>query len=510
MKKNVIKKRPTAWQEFLFLIRSRVLIRLPFLLILGLVAAVPLPLSQPVNLGNMVNSPDNDFSPTLSEDGNTMIFNAKRNGRRYMDLYITEYSEGQGWSEPEMISELSSEFNEETPFLSADGQTLYFASDRDGSTELPRDNLGRVGVSYDIYWSQRTFSGWSPPERLPGQVNTAEHQRSPAVSQDGQTFYFTSWPFGNIEASRIMQADIAGGRFVNPRPLPAPVNTGSQDAGLVPLPDGEGYVFSSRRSGGYGGWDLYYTKQEGSSWTEPENLGPEVNSEANELHFSLAGGRMFFSSNRPGGQGLYDIYTIDVSENYYMTFVIVDSQTGDPVETDVYTRLADEDWQDRDAGRNGRLAVRTELGAEISLRVLAHDYLPFEEPFTFQPFAEHVVELERAEQGASFISAIYFRPNSYEIDEQSFETLESLVRYLERNAHLRVKIIGHTDLHGGASYNDLLSLRRARAVKEHLVEKGIAAERFEVEGRGFRDPVVAERGEPYDEQNRRTEFLILE
>ena len=177
----------------------------------------------PQNLGTPVNSEKNDFAPTLSPDGSYMIFNSNRNGA-YQDLFISYYKDG-AWQTPKPLTRLNSPYNDESPFLSFDGTTLLFSSDRDGSCELPRDESGTVRVSFDLYRSRLVNGEWTVPERLPGQVNTAAHEKSPSLSRDGKTLYYCMWPFGDIARATLMTAAYRGEEegFCDPKPMPAPL-----------------------------------------------------------------------------------------------------------------------------------------------------------------------------------------------------------------------------------------------------------------------------------------------
>ena len=184
-----------------------------------------IPLPEPVN------SPENDFAPSFTLDGNTMVFNSKR-GNTLQDIYICHRTDGR-WGVPRPIDAINSPFNDETPFITADGKVILFASDRDGSIEAPRDAQGRVRVSYDLYWAQFYDGAWTRPMRLPGYVNTAMHERAPSLGPDKRSLYYTAWPFGNPAASRIMRAEIAGNIFTNIKALPNPINTNHHDSCLT-------------------------------------------------------------------------------------------------------------------------------------------------------------------------------------------------------------------------------------------------------------------------------------
>jgi hypothetical protein len=94
------------------------------------------------------------------------------------------------------------------------------------------------------------------------------------------------------------------------------LNSASQDK--CPYVDGELLVFTSDRPGGYGGFDLYYSRRDGNTWLEPVNFGEKINTEYDEYrpivmqNFEFVNDLMLFSSNRPGGKGGYDLYYVGI------------------------------------------------------------------------------------------------------------------------------------------------------------------------------------------------------
>ncbi|MBN1534902.1 MAG: PD40 domain-containing protein [Spirochaetes bacterium] len=382
--------------------------------------------APPKNLGAPVNSERNEFAPAVSRDGSYLVFNSNRGGR-YQDLFISYRTDGK-WTDPAPLTAVNSPYNDETPFLSADGTILLFSSDRDGSMEMPKDAQGRIRVSYDLYWSKKTDDGFAAPERLPGGVNSVYHEKTPSLSFDGKTLYLSRWSFGNMSDSKLMKAHYRGGVFADPEYLPEPFNTGSQDFALIPAEDLKGFFFSSNRPGGLGNWDLYFIPFSDDKFGTPVNLGDKVNSEESEIYLTRADQRFYICSSRKGGAGLFDIY----------------------------------------------------------------------ESFVFK-------------KGSGFETrAIHFDYNEHVIKSESYPYLDALSRFIGENENLRLEIIGHTDLHGSDDYNNKLSLKRAEAVKDYLRGKGIRADRFSILGAGKSRPAVNRTGKGYDELNRRTEFRIIE
>lgn len=261
----------------------------------------------PRNIGTPVNSAKNDFAPAISPDGSYMIFNSGRHGK-YQDLYITYLKDGT-WSEPEPMTKLNSPYNDETPFLSADGTVLLFSSDRDGSIEMPRNDLNQIRVSFDLYWSRRVNGEWTAPEPLPGSVNTQYHEKTPSLSRDGKTLYYCTWLFGDMNRTALVRAEFRNGGFLDPKPLPAPFNSGYQDLALVPAEDLEGFFFASNRPDSTGMFDLYFVSYRKGKFGAPQNLGDRVNSKENEIFLSRADQRYYICSDRGGGLGQFDLYS---------------------------------------------------------------------------------------------------------------------------------------------------------------------------------------------------------
>lgn len=480
------------------------------------------------NMGEPVNTPLDEFSPSVTADGRTMVYNSKKLGERYQSLYISERDEDGQWSKPRALRELNSIYNDEAPYITPDGKLIFFASDRDGSTEMPADASGRVRVSFDIYWSRKepNSNRWSRPLPVPGGVNTPDHERSPSLDLRTGRLFFARWPFGDFENSRIYEASYSGGRFVNAKALPQSINSGHQEAAFVPALDREnGYYFASRRPGGRGGWDIYYASYANNSYGDAKPLDERVNSEANDIYYSVREQIGFLSSDREGGLGRYDIYGIPAEAKkeppVVAQFQVRDGESRAPVQTraDVH-RAPDGGHEQQPTDSGGRFSVEARPQAELAqnaqeqvrIRIQQPGYLPFEQKYDLNAIAPgpEIIDLKPLQKDVSFdIHAIYFESNKAVIKAESYESLGELANFLKTNPGLQLEIIGHTDLHGEHQYNIDLSLKRAIAVRDYLVGKGLNQKRFQVKGAGFTRPVVDKQGEGFDEKNRRTEFRII-
>ncbi|HNJ66814.1 MAG TPA: OmpA family protein, partial [Turneriella sp.] len=147
----------------------------------------------------------------------------------------------------------------------------------------------------------------------------------------------------------------------------------------------------------------------------------------------------------------------------------------------------------------------------VRLNGSAEGYLPGSEDTDAATLADgtYLLPLRKLEKNASFdIRSIYFDFDSARIKKSSEPSLRMVLEFLKQNPKAEFEIIGHTDLAGDAEYNQSLSEKRAASVKTWLVENGIDKGRLTTSGAGKSRPVVAKRGKPFDEQNRRTEFKL--
>jgi Tol biopolymer transport system component len=189
------------------------------------------------------------------------------------------------------------------PFITPDGQRLYFSSIRaaDGS---PSGDL-------DVWVVERTKDGWSAPARVGPEVNSAGDELYPSVSRDG-TLYVASGPMRPRPGEHfdIYRAQRRGSGFAPRERLGDAINTQPvAGGGIVDAwefnpeisPDGRVLVFTSLRPGGHGLGDLYVSRFEGGAWTPARNLGPRVNTAADEYHPTLSrdGRSLYFVRRGP-------------------------------------------------------------------------------------------------------------------------------------------------------------------------------------------------------------------
>lgn len=208
---------------------------------------------------------------------------------RQSTIHVSHRQPDGTWGEPQVAS-FSGTYTDIDPFITPDGRRLYFSSIR------PVD--GEPKPALDIFYVERTPSGWGEPVRLGPEVNTDQDELYPSLDGRG-TLYFASGPFGPTpEADWDIYHARPGGAGFAPREPLAAINTRlpwspddpTRDWEFNPeiSVDGRTLVFTSLRPGGYGSGDLYVSHLHRGEWSDPVNLGPAVNTADDEFHPTLS------------------------------------------------------------------------------------------------------------------------------------------------------------------------------------------------------------------------------
>lgn len=242
--------------------------------------------------------------PIVAASGSHMVAEAEQS---WVELAVHNFGEpiNTMWAEGELSF--------------ADDGTMVYCSAREDLAVAPGDPK-------DLYiatFNQETGS-WNTPMNMGLSVNAAPaadvdplrlgDDREPWITADGKTIYFKSDRLATTSprnANDLFVTHKVNGEWKIPELIPSPIST---DAGNEHCPailqDGQTLCFASRREGGYGGSDIWCSQQDASgNWQEPVNQGPNINTPAEEFHFSQdADGMVYFTSGRAGGFGGMDIW----------------------------------------------------------------------------------------------------------------------------------------------------------------------------------------------------------
>lgn len=581
-----------------------------------------------VNIGKEVNSEYDDYAPVLNEDETELVFTTRRrdgnmnenvfsDNKPWEDIFVaTKESAPAKWSVAKNIgAPVTTLTHESTLALSRDGNTLMIYKD---------DNGG------DIFQTTRNPDGtWSVPEPLQG-VNSTYAEISASISADGKSLYFASDRPGGLGGLDIYVVTKDNrGQWARTTNLGPSINsTFDEEAPFIDY-EGKTLYFSSKGRKGMGGYDIFkstLTDPKQNKWTEPENLGYPINTPDDDVYFvgTKDGKRGYYSSTRADGAGYSDIYRVDTPDAAKneklpsrLSVKVFDAVTKQAIDAEVSliavkdkgavgmttTRAGSYDFtitteETKDyslsvkkegyalqntvikiAGASDKAnavthtfelkkataepapvvkkeptsvtfsvkvvdaATKEALDAKVSLtsakdnkavaiassRAGAYDFaitdaanyrLSVEkEGYIFQntvvniagASATRTVELRKPSVGSSqILHNIYFDVDKATFKQESYEELGKLESMLKQNAALKIEIAGHCDSWGSSAANQRLSQARATAVRTFLLSKGINTNRVTAQGYGEKRPLASNDDEEGGrELNRRVEFKII-
>jgi hypothetical protein len=280
---------------------------------------------------------------------------------------------------------LNTSHNEGAQSISSDGSYMYFtACDRS-------DGLG----SCDIYFSAFNNGRWSEPANLKAPVNTPRWESQPSISSDGRTLFFSSSRSGGIGGKDIWYSRMDDrNQWKEPVNLGAVVNSSGDEMSPFIHFDGKTLYFASNGRVGMGGFDLYVTRlQNDSTWTEPENLGYPINTFNDEMGLVIesAGQKAYYSTIRDKSHGK-DIFYFNLYESAipnpvsYLKGRVYDRITGRLL-------IADYELINLSTGKtsvknktdaNGNFLVCLPSGYNYGINVSKPGYLFYSENFMFE------------------------------------------------------------------------------------------------------------------------------
>lgn len=476
---------------------------------------------KPKSLSDSVNRFVMQYFPVLTADEQELIF-TRRLGMGQEDdedLVVSKRKSDDDWSGPVSISKnINSQFNEGTCTISADGRQLIFTS-----------CIGRKGYgNCDLFESRKIGDEWTIPVNMGPQINSAGWESQPSLSSDGRIIYFVSdrrGGLGNRDLYFSYQLD--DGKWTKAENLGPSINTPYDEISPFIHANGRTLYFASTGRPGFGGYDIFKSEKENSQWTEPTNFGSPVNNYEDQfsLFITADGERGYYSHEEGFQQNATKIYEISVPEELRPKFksnvvkgIVRDRQTKKPLKSKVelYDIQKNElvSVVNSDSITGAYLMVLTQ-GSDYGLYVSAKNYLFKSLNFNYENEAvsKSVVidmELDKVIAGATAIlNNIFFDTDKFDLKERSLTELDKIAKFLTDNPNVKVEIGGHTDNVGAVAYNIQLSQKRAQAVTDYLIKKGLEAKRFKQVGYGSSKPLHPNDTDANRQINRRIEFRIL-
>lgn len=269
--------------------------------------------STPVNLGATVNSASGDMNATFSPDELSLYITSDRpGGVGLTDIWISRREcIGCPWGAPVNAgAPINSAAQDAGPRFSNDGHLLFFQSDRPGG----------VGLG-DIYVTRRTNTNddfaWGAPVLLGGDVNTATGNEQAAdylqSAEDGRANFYFNRQTGTTPPEFYYASVSRDGETRGPAVYVSELNVvTATDQHVTIRKDGREVFFSSNRTGGLGGFDLWTSTRRSvhEPWSAPVDLAAPLNTPVTDQQPTLStdGRTLLFASNRAGGSGGNDLW----------------------------------------------------------------------------------------------------------------------------------------------------------------------------------------------------------
>lgn len=501
-----------------------------------------------------LNTEFDEIAPTITTDGAEIIFSSNRpNGNKpnevgeYDHDIYTSFNNDGSWQEVKPIpGNVNSSLDDIVNNLSYDGTKML----------LHKDNEGQI----DIYETVLNGANWSTPKVMHHQISTKRtNDMYASYNHDGYNIYFAR---GNENLSKgtnimysgmqsLMEKNYSTATTINQ------VNSQFNDGPIYMHIDGKTMYLASQGHESIGGYDIFVSKKIQGGWSKPENMGYPINTPYDDFFFaSTANGKYaYISSNRPGGAGGFDIYKVTFwgapknpivdMEDYLLASIAepikdpqieevvsvnkvsltvfkgktIDALSSKPVEaeieiTDNKNGKVIERFTTNSA--TGKFLLSLTAGKNYGIAVKADGYLFHSENFDVPEGSDYnlinkTIELKNIAVGSRIaLRNIFFDVGKANLRSESNAELDRLVKLLKDVPSLKVEISGHTDNTGSASINDKLSQDRADAVVVYLKSKGISANRLTAKGYGAAKPMSSNNSAQGRQENRRTEFEIIE
>lgn len=389
----------------------------------------------------------------------------------------------------------------------------------------------------DVYHATEvTKTEWVTPRAIKGEMNKTLHDGPLSITANGQIAYLTRSAmdkggqrkldekcFNQLKIVKLNLDNSGEWKLMSDLPLNQP-NSSSMHPNICS--DENTLFFASDREGGYGGIDLYMTVYDGQKWTEPVNLGSEINTAQNEVFpFAQHKDTLFFASDGHSGLGGLDIF-ISIFDGQKWSSP---QNMKDPINTSsddfALYRYEGGTGGYLSSNRNGTDEIfswRTEAAPSLqdqnanTLAFTINKVNPRERNPNLQENEEFwghglaSIELEKA----YVLNNIYFDYNKYVLHKAAVGDLENLLAFMQHNPSTKIELSAHTDARGTTKHNHSLSEKRARAAVNYLIANNIEKGRLIYKGYGESMPVNectdgVECSEEKHQENRRLEFRVL-
>jgi outer membrane protein OmpA-like peptidoglycan-associated protein len=327
---------------------------------------------------------------------------------------------------------------------------------------------------------------WTKSENIGKPINSKFFESHACFSPDGNTIYFTSNRRESLGGMDIFSSTLnEDGEWSEPVNLGQNINTGLNEETPFMCDDGKTLYFSSQGHSTIGGYDIFMSKlQDDGTWSTPEALPYPLNTTDDDLFFfpmcedELRG---YMARHEEDGLGSSDIYELRVQPYEEITEEEVEEEIEEITEESETVAETEEEPQEEPVEE-----VAEEEIEEVAEKEIEEVTEEQQEEIT-ETEAEKPAE---ADQPMYSLKPVYFAFDSYELSQSARSRLDEVAEMMKAYQEIKLEIQGHTDAMGPEVYNQYLSEKRAESAKDYLIEKGINPERLTAKGFSEEKPVA--------------------
>ncbi|GJM62428.1 MULTISPECIES: OmpA family protein [Persicobacter] len=503
------------------------------------------PFLRSTKLDTTINSDFEERRPLIAPDGKTLYFSRLNHPENIggqndtEDIWYSEWDENtKSWKSAKNMGEgLNNEGDNFISSITPDGKSMVVLL----GNEYKKGGKMKAGVSI----ASKTSEGWTKPEKL--KITNAYIEGT-----DGDYF------LGNNRKTLIMaisRFDAVGGKdlyvsflqddgkWTEPMNLGSDINTAANEYSPYLAADNETLYFSSKGFSGFGGADIYISRRlddTWTNWTEPENLGADINTDGDDEFFTIppSGQYAFYSTGKEGENT--NVHQIALPVFYQPAPVItvkgsvLDKDTKEPVMAKISYNLLPEDTEvgfTNSDPKTGEYEISLPTGAAYTYLVQAEGYASKVDSIDvlgdkeFREFSRIITLSALAttpESGPAVAVApgteapavnmellaleVLFDFNADNVKAEYKDDLESLASLLKENTSIKLQVRGYSDSTGPKEYNDRLGERRAESVMKYLLEQGVAESQLSAVSYGEEKPKESNATREGRAANRRVSF----
>lgn len=457
-----------------------------------------------------INSSNDDFAPAYADKFYTsIIFSSNREettgesedpwtGKPFSDLFYAKKDRQGRWGDVVNIDKketVNTEANEGAPVLTTSFDAMYF-------TRCEKRKEKKAGCR--IYRSTRSGMNWGKPEEIKLSNDSSDVFGHPAVNKSEDMIIFATDKRGGIGKKDLYYSEFIDGKWQRPVNMGKNINTEGDE--LFPFLRNDSVLFfSSNGHIGMGGLDIFKSVKRNGKWQKPVNMKYPLNSVGHDFGITMQPDRDegYLSTNRRGTRGDDIFYFINPPIEYTLQGNITDRQSLQPVEkAEVKLKNIQRGGQANgltDAKgfysfSPGQLNEESEYLIEISKPnyFILSDTLSTMGVITSTDF-ERDYALERIPDKPVVLPDILFDLGKWDLKTQYQDSLQGLIQRLDANQNIVIELGAHTDARASEEYNDILSQKRAEAVVDYLIRRGINPKRLVAKGYGERKPRILQK-----------------